>query len=133
MFSTEEIIEKHAPTQMYEALRRKYTDSCIKSLATTKKCGKCKQTIKRYTLYQCKFLMPLSKVEVAEKFEFVDLILMKYFVTISLLFSKQITANTPSSETSYSFHDVQQKRKRSHQRSYCHCQSRCFEVIEDLN
>lgn len=69
IFSTEENIEKQAPTQTYEALRRKYTDSCIRSLATTKKCGKCKQTIKRYTLYQCKFVMPLSKVEVAEKFE----------------------------------------------------------------
>jgi hypothetical protein len=69
LYPTEEMIEKHVPTQTYEALRRKYTDSCIKSLATTKKCGKCRQTIKRYTLYQCKFVMPQSKVEVAEKFE----------------------------------------------------------------
>ncbi|XP_059472140.1 DNA-directed RNA polymerase I subunit RPA1 [Neocloeon triangulifer] len=60
--------EKPPLTQTYEALRRMFTDACFRSLPSGKKCAKCKQPIKRYTLYQCKFLVPQSKVEVADKF-----------------------------------------------------------------
>ncbi|XP_065342582.1 DNA-directed RNA polymerase I subunit RPA1 [Cloeon dipterum] len=60
--------DKPSPTQTYESLRRMFVDSCTRAVLSGKSCSKCKQSLKKYTLKKCKFTLPKSKVEVADKF-----------------------------------------------------------------